>query len=64
VTNDLACCAGADSVDIFYFFITSKNLFVGSERVLGCTSLIPGGLCCKEMTVVDLIPGGLGPTGA
>jgi hypothetical protein len=35
VRYDLACCAGADSVDIFYFFITSKNLFIGFEQVLG-----------------------------
>jgi hypothetical protein len=33
--NDLAYSAGADSVDIFYFFITLKNLFVGFEQVLG-----------------------------
>jgi hypothetical protein len=34
------------------------------NRYLGYTGLIPSGLCCKEMTVVDLIPGGLGPAGA
>jgi hypothetical protein len=26
--------------------------------------LVPGGLCCKEMIVVDLVLGGLGPTEA
>jgi hypothetical protein len=31
---------------------------------MGCIGLIPGRLRCKEMTVVDLVPGGLGPTGA
>jgi hypothetical protein len=32
---DLAYYAGVDSVDIFCFFITSKNLFVGSKWVFG-----------------------------
>jgi hypothetical protein len=64
VRNDLAYCAGVDSVDIFCFFITQRTCSLGLNGYLGCTGLIPDGLCCKEMTVVDLVPGGLGPTGA
>jgi hypothetical protein len=37
---------------------------LGLNGYLGCTGLIPGGLCYKEMTVIDLIPGAIGPTGA
>jgi hypothetical protein len=37
---------------------------MGLNGYMGCTGLIPGGLCCKEMMVVNLIPGGLGPAGA
>jgi hypothetical protein len=36
---------------------------LGLNGYLGCTCLILGGLCCKEMTVVDLVPGGLSPNG-
>jgi hypothetical protein len=37
---------------------------LGLNGYLGCAGLIPGGLCCKEMTMVDLVPDGLGPAGA
>jgi hypothetical protein len=37
---------------------------LGLNEYLACRGLIPGGLCCKEMMVADLIPGGLVPAGA
>jgi hypothetical protein len=61
---DLACCVGADSVDIFASSLPQRTCSLGLNGYLGCTCLIPSGLCCKEMMVVDLVPGGLCPAGA
>jgi hypothetical protein len=37
---------------------------LGLNKYLVCRGLIPIGLCCKEMMVVDLVPGGLVLAGA
>jgi hypothetical protein len=44
--------------------LPQRTCSLGLNEYLACRGLIPGGLCCKEMMVVDLIPGGLVPTGA
>jgi hypothetical protein len=44
--------------------IPQRTCSLGLNEYLGCRGLIPGGLCCKEMMVVDLVPGGLVSTGA
>jgi hypothetical protein len=43
--------------------LPQRTCSLGLNGYLGCIGLIPGGLCCKEMTVVDLFPGGLGFAG-
>jgi hypothetical protein len=37
---------------------------LGLNEYLACRGLIPSGLCCKEMMVVYLVPGGLVPARA
>jgi hypothetical protein len=39
--------------------LPQKTRSLGLNEYLGCRGLIPDGLCCKEMVVVDLVPGGL-----
>jgi hypothetical protein len=39
--------------------LPQRTCSLGLNEYLGCRGLIPGGLCCKEMMVVDLVPGGL-----
>jgi hypothetical protein len=41
--------------------LPQRTYSLGVNGYLGCIGLIPGGLCCKKMTVVDLVPAGLGP---
>jgi hypothetical protein len=55
VGYDFACCAGADIADIFCFFITQRTCLLGLNEYLACSGLVPSGLCCKEMMVVDLV---------
>jgi hypothetical protein len=56
------------SVQTLQTYFTSslrqKTCSLGLNEYLSCRGLIPGGLCCKEMMVVDLVLGGLVPTGA
>ncbi len=44
--------------------VPQRTCSLGLNEYLACRGLIPGGLCCKEMMVVDLVRGGLVPTGA
>jgi hypothetical protein len=44
--------------------LPQRTCLMGLNEYLGCRGLIPGGLCCKEMMVVDLIPSGLVSAGA
>jgi hypothetical protein len=44
--------------------LPQRTCSLGLNEYLGCRGLILGGLCCKEMMVVDLIPGGLVSTEA
>jgi hypothetical protein len=44
--------------------LPQRTCLLGLNEYLACRGVIPGGLCCKEMMVVDLVPGGLVPTGA
>jgi hypothetical protein len=39
--------------------LPQRTCSLGLNEYLGCRGLILGGLCCKEMMVVDLVPGGL-----
>jgi hypothetical protein len=44
--------------------LPQKTCSLGLNEYLGCRGLIPGGLYCKEMMVIDLVPGGLVPARA
>jgi hypothetical protein len=44
--------------------LPQRTCLLGLNEYLACRGVIPGGLCCKEMMVVDLVYGGLVPTGA
>jgi hypothetical protein len=44
--------------------VPQRTCSLGLNEYLACRGLIPGGLCCKEMMVVDLVPSGLVPAGA
>jgi hypothetical protein len=44
--------------------LPQRTCSLGLNEYLACRGLIPGGLCCNEMMVVDLVPGGLVPCGA
>jgi hypothetical protein len=44
--------------------LPQRTCLLGLNEYLACRGVIPGGLCCKEMMVVDLVRGGLVPTGA
>jgi hypothetical protein len=44
--------------------LPQRTCSLGLNEYLGCRGLIPCGLCCKEMMVVDLVPGGLVSAGA
>jgi hypothetical protein len=41
--------------------LPQRTCSLGLNKYLACRGLIPGGLCCKEMMVVDLVLGGLVP---
>jgi hypothetical protein len=41
--------------------LPQRTCSLGLNEYLACRCLIPGGLCCKEMMGVDLVPGGLVP---
>jgi hypothetical protein len=44
--------------------LPQRTCSLGLNEYLGCRGLIPGGLCYKEMMVVDLVPGGIVSTEA
>jgi hypothetical protein len=44
--------------------LPQRTCSFGLNEYLACRGLIPGGLCCKDMMVVDFVPDGLVPTGA
>jgi hypothetical protein len=44
--------------------LPQRTCSLGLNEYLVCRGLIPGGLCCKKMMVVDLVPSGLVPCGA
>jgi hypothetical protein len=44
--------------------VTQRTYSLGLNEYLACRCLIPGGLCCKEMMILDLVPGGLVPARA
>jgi hypothetical protein len=48
----------------FASLLPQRTCSLDLNEYLACRGIIPGGLCCKEMMVVDLISGGLVPTGA
>jgi hypothetical protein len=48
----------------FTFSLPQKTCLLGLNEYLACRGIIHDGLCCKEMMMVDLIPGGLVPTRA
>jgi hypothetical protein len=54
----------SDPSTSFAFSLPQRTYSLGLNGYLGCTGLIPGGLCCEEMMMVDLVFGGLGPAGA
>jgi hypothetical protein len=67
-TFDLAVpvCSFTCSVVLVHLLQTSfassvpqRTCSLGLNEYLACRGLIPGGLCCKEMMVVDLVPSGL-----
>jgi hypothetical protein len=39
--------------------LPQRTCSLGLNEYLACRGLIPGGLCCKEMMVEDLVPGSL-----
>jgi hypothetical protein len=41
--------------------LPQRTCLLGLNAYLGCRGLIPGGLCCKDMMVVDLVSDGLVP---
>jgi hypothetical protein len=43
----------------FASLLPQRTCSLGLNECLGYRGLIPGGLCCKEMMVTDLVPGGL-----
>jgi hypothetical protein len=44
--------------------LPQRTCSLGLNEYLSCRGLIPSGLCCKEMMMVDLVPGGLVSAGA
>jgi hypothetical protein len=48
----------------FASLVPQRTCSLGLNEYLACRGLIPGQLCCKEMMVVDLVPGGLVPARA
>jgi hypothetical protein len=44
--------------------LPQRTCSLGLNVYLAHRGLIPGGLCCMEMMVVDLVPGGLVPAKA
>jgi hypothetical protein len=44
--------------------LPQRTCLLGLSEYLDCRGIIPDGLCCKEMMVVDHVPGGLVSTGA
>jgi hypothetical protein len=48
----------------FASLLPQRTCLLGLNEYLGCRGLIPSGLCCNEMIVVDLVPGGLVSAGA
>jgi hypothetical protein len=47
----------------FAFSLSQRTCSLGLNEYLACRGLIPSGLYCKEMMVVDLVSGGLVSTG-
>jgi hypothetical protein len=43
----------------FVSSVSQRTCSLGLDEYLACTTLISGGLFCKEMMVVDLVPSGL-----
>jgi hypothetical protein len=48
----------------FAYSLPQRTSLLGLNKYLGCRGLIPGGLSCKEMMAIDLVPGGLVFAGA
>jgi hypothetical protein len=44
--------------------LPQRTCLLGLNEYLACKGLIPSGLCCKEIIVVDLVPAGLVPARA